>query len=108
MEVTTNEPYEYDVTINICGESVVMVATINEVQAEVTVWAEDDYSVTWERASVAFSPVGIDEPIWELDVFASDIDVVRNITDAQISDACDEIAGIAFRQQQQEGTWETI
>lgn len=106
-DFTVNDPQEWDVTFNIAGQTVAMVATISEVQAEAETWEEpgntEDFSVTWDRASVAFSPVGVDEPIWQMDIYAHDLDVVKNLTDSQIFDACDEMATQGFLQKWRDG-----
>lgn len=103
VSFTAAEPQEYEITMVIGGNSVAMIATVSEVQAEADIWADDDFQVTWERANVAFAPIGQDEPIWQLEIFPGDLDLVKNLTDAQISDICDEIANEAFHEQSREG-----
>lgn len=97
---TVGDPQEWDVTFTIAGQTVAMMATISELEAEADTWDEpgntEDFSVTWSRANVAFAPVGTDEPIWQMEIYADDLDVVKSLTDSQISDACDEMATQGF------------
>lgn len=110
MAITHEDQYDYEreIEFEIAGSHMVLPIVISEMVIEADVWHEPgnvkDYDTRWIAAKVQIvggskQPAALGDPhglLWEDLVSRSDLDVVKNLADATLSDILDEIAEEAF------------